>query len=261
MQNTEQGRNEKEPFDESLELLDRGTAEEFVSALIREALGHPSVHHPYLRRLSRGDFPDISGAIRDYAFQYSFYSANFWKCVEAVLLGLKDPTHRLLIEENLKEERGVPASTRLEEQPHSEMFQRFARAAGCDEAYRASNRPCATVLVWRDLFYQKCQSLQPGVAVGGMGLGTELVVPTVYRYFMAAIANHTRIQKEDYLFFPLHAVCDDGHAEHFREIAVDLAGSPEAREGLRFGVFSALNLRKAFWDVMLSRALSMERRA
>ncbi|MCA9581449.1 MAG: iron-containing redox enzyme family protein [Myxococcales bacterium] len=242
----------------SWKLLTSGDPATFVAAVCREAKEHPAVHHPYLVRLSQGDLPDIQGALRDYAFQYSFYGTDFVSYLEGVIGSLPFERQRDVIRENLEEEKGDPKSTDLDRIPHVKLFQMFREAIGANEEYRKTNKACTTVLVWRDLFLQKCNSRQLGVALGGMGIGTEYVVPTIYGYILKAIREHTKLSREDAYFFELHSQCDDHHAEDLNNIAVELASEPDVREALRFGALSALNLRKAFWDLMLARAVDMK---
>ncbi len=244
----------------SWQLLSKGSAEEFVDALRREALEHPAVHHPYLRRLAAGDFPNLPWAIRDYAYQYSFYGQDFPNYLEGVIGGLENLHHREMIRENLEEEKGDPHSDDPDRMPHTRLFQIFRRAAGVTPEFEAQSHPCTTVLVWRDLFLQKCQSRQPGVALGGIGMGTELVVPTIYSYIQRGIREHTSINDRDSYFFELHARCDDKHAHVLMDITKELAADRrDTREAIRFGVNSALNLRCAVWDVMMARAIDVDR--
>lgn len=245
---------ENAPVAGSLAFLSRGSGERFVDALCGEALAHPAVHHPYLERLSEGRLPDVRSAIRDYCHQYYFYSIEFPSYLQAVIGGLQSEAHRAVVRQNLEEERGEDPR-HADGEPHTEMFQRFRRAAGVSAAYDAAHPPCTTVLIWRDLFLQKCGSPQPGVGLGAIGIATELVVSTIYRYLHRAVSRHTEMTPSDYRFLTVHLDCDDEHAEQLRRISIDLAGDPGNREALRFGVISSLNLRHAFWDVMLARAL------
>lgn len=239
----------------SWELIARGSPEAFVDALAAEAADHPAVNHPYLERIAAGELPDVAWALRDYAYQYAFYSSQFPLYLEGVIANLSSEAHKAALLENLAEERGVPGSDRPEDVPHTELFGRFRRAIGVDAAYESTAKPATTVTVWRDLALQKCRSPQPGVGIGAIGLGTEFVVPTIYTYILEGIRSHTHLVPDDYFFFTLHAKCDHEHAAVLRRITVDLAVDADTREALRFGVLSALNLRNAFWDIMLSRAV------
>lgn len=241
---------------DSWQLIHSGDASDFVAALCREAGEHPAVHHPYLKRLASGDLPDIGFALRDYAYQYSFYGSEFPSYLEGVIGGLEDPAHREVLRSNLEEEKGDAESADPSELPHVELFRRFQVAAGVDEGFIARTPPCTTSLIWRDLFLQKCQSRQEGVGLGAVGIATEFVVPTMYRYILDAIERHTQVTSEQALFFRLHTECDTRHAKDLRGITEALSEKIECREAIRFGVVSSLNLRKAFWDILLSRAVA-----
>lgn len=244
------------PRSASWELLYKGTAEAFAEALCEEAFAHPAVHHPYLKRLADGNLPDIAMAIRDYCHQYYFYSSQFPAYLEAVSSGLQSPAHRKVLIDNLEEERGHGEAANPDHIPHTELFQRFRRAAGVTPEYDAATPACTTAKVWGALFLQKCQSRQPGVGLGAIGIATEMIVSTVYGYLQKAVKTHTAMKPDDYLFLTLHLDCDDQHAADLKQISIELAGDHDVREALRFGVLSSLNLRNAFWDVMLARAVA-----
>lgn len=239
---------------QSWELIARGSAHDFVESLCAETMRHSAVQHEYLRRFGAGDFPDMSAAVRDYCYQYFFYSAEFTSYLESVIGSLRLASHREVLMNNLLEERGISHDVGGEEVPHTRLFQRLRLAAGVTPDFEQSVSPCTTALVWRDLFLQKCQSRQEGVGLGAIGIATEMIVSSIYPHILRGVKNHSNIAPEDYLFLSLHLECDDEHAEDLKRITVELAESMELREAIRFGVISSLNLRSAFWDVMLARA-------
>lgn len=247
--------NQRDQRQGSWAFLHQGSPEAFIRELCADALEHPAVRHPYLQRLSRGELPDMRSAIRDYCHQYYFYSAEFPSYLEAVIGGLRSAPHREMVRRNLEEERGMDASN-PDNTPHAELFLRFRRAAGVTAQYDSETSPCTTVLIWRDLFLQKCKSRQPGVGLGAIGIATEMVVSTIYRYLHQAVVQYTDMTPSDYLFLTLHQDCDDEHAAQMIQISTELAADHDQREALRFGVMSSLNLRNAFWDVMLARAVA-----
>jgi pyrroloquinoline quinone (PQQ) biosynthesis protein C len=238
---------------ESWRLIRQGSPEAFVRALEHDVRGHAALHHPYVERLATGDLPDMRAALWDFGSQYAYYTELFPDYLRGVIDSLKNADHADALRRNLAEETGDPHSQILEERPHRELFQRFLDAIRPEGAGEPD--PCQTVLVWRDLFLQKCRSPNAAVGLGGIGLGTESVVTRIYGRLIEALHTHTDLEPDDYVFFTLHARCDDEHADVMRRISVELAQGPEAREALRFGAISALNLRVAFWDVMLGRAL------
>jgi pyrroloquinoline quinone (PQQ) biosynthesis protein C len=238
----------------SLPYLNRGTSTQFVDALIAEIMGHPALNHEYLRRLSTGTLPDIHVALQDYAHQYSFYTSFFTRYLEAVLSHTNTPSHRKILLENLQEENGDPESLNIEDRPHAEIFDHFKRTLGIDSRYEAENSPSQTVLIWRELFLQKCGTDIRGIGISAIGLATEFIVPHIYKYLIAAIEKHTDLPKDAALFFNLHVVCDGDHGNKTLDITKELASETQCRESIRFAVLSTLNLRKAFWDIQLARA-------
>lgn len=236
--------------------LHQGSADEFIEGLCVDAMSHRAVHHPYLRRLASGDLPDVAAAIRDYCHQYYFYSSRFTSYLEAVIGRLESEGHRAVLRKNLMEEHGQDPRN-PQSIPHADLFQRFRRAAGVTEAYEARTPPCTAVTTWRDRFLQTCMSQPPCVGLGAIGLGTEMIVPTIYRYLHRAVTDHTEMKPDDFLFLTLHMECDDEHAADMKDISLELCKVSSAnREALRLGVSSALDLRAAFWDAMLARAVA-----
>ncbi|MCR9117671.1 MAG: iron-containing redox enzyme family protein [bacterium] len=238
----------------SLSLTKQGEPEEFIEALIDEITLHPALHHPYLVRLAMGRLPNMTAAVQDYAFQYSFYSDWFVRYLAAVIQNLKCEEQKEALLENLEEEQGDPNSEKLEERPHVEIFADFKQRIGIDDAYLKSNQPSTTVMIWRDLFLQKCRSDIEGVGLGAIGLATEFIVPQIYPHLIDAIEKHTDFDNKTSLFFRLHVECDVEHADEIAQVTTIMARDIEKREAIRFGVFSALNLRAAFWDSQLARA-------
>jgi len=245
-------------FRDSLELVRMGSAVDFVTVLCDEAMSHHAVNHDYLKRFANGDLPNNKEAIKDFAHQYSYYSKDFTAYLGGAIETLDNGKHREMIMENLEEEQGVENATELDKVSHKILFENFKTSTGVDEKYMEANPYCTTVKIWRDLFLQKCRSSQKGLAVGAIGIGTEYVVPNIYAHFYHGITEHTDITEEEAYFFKLHAYADVEHSEDLKSVLIDLAEDYEVREAIRFGVFSSLNLRRTFWDVMLGRAIAMK---
>ncbi len=239
----------------SINFLYQGDSGEFVGALEKEIAGHPALNHAFLNRLCNGQFSDIPAVLRDYAHQYSIYSEWFTRYLDGVIKNLDSDEHVQALMKNLEEEKGIPNSPNIEERSHVELFQNFKDQIGADESYCRSHAPCTTVLLWRDLFLQKCNSSIRGVGLAAIGLGTEYIISTIYPNIINAIERHTNLGTDGSLFFRLHVDCDDNHAEVVKNITLEVAEDISTREAIRFGVISSLNLRKAFWDTQLSRAL------
>ena len=242
---------------QSLNLLNSGPPEKFVEALKLEISHHPAIHHEFLHRLGNSGFSDTTAVLRDYAHQYSFYTQWFTKYLNGVISNLDSSDHQALLLENMEEEKGHPGSPNREEWPHVEIYRLFKKAVGADEEFCKNTEPCTTVLLWRQLFLEKCSSNIRGVGIAAIGLATEGIISSIYPHILNAIRSQTHLGSDASLFFELHVECDDGHAESIEKVTTEIAEDMYTREAIRFGVISSLNLRSAFWDAQLSRALAM----
>lgn len=241
----------------------------YVCQLALESLHHRAVRHPYLEALAAGTLPDIEWAMRDFARQYHGYSRAFPKYLTAVMSRLDSSAHRLALLDNLTEESGTYAAEELEELeeigvepswvvgvPHPELFARFSRAMGVVPDPESEH---TMVQVWRELFLATLTAGSPAEAVGALGLGTENIVSTIYRPFVAACEQLGTLSPRDSVFFTLHTAIDDDHQETLQRIAADFAVTERGRADLRRGMIKALVCRAAFWDWMLARAMDPAR--
>jgi pyrroloquinoline quinone (PQQ) biosynthesis protein C len=210
----------------SIDYLYEGESGEFIHALELEIGIHPALNHPFLTRLGDGDFGNTAAVLRDYAHQYSVYSEWFTRYLDGVIKNLESEAHVNALMKNLEEEKGIPDSPNPEELPHVELFQRFKDQIGGIR----------------------------GVGLAAIGLGTEFIISSIYPSIINAIENHTDLGSDASFFFRLHLDCDDNHAEVVKTLTMEVAEDVSTREAIRFGVFSSLNLRKAFWDTQLARA-------
>lgn len=232
--------------------------------LLKEALQHRAVIHPYLHKLKNGEFHDMQAALKDFATEYSFYSAWFPKFLNAVISKLENEEHRLALLENLSEESGnlheedlvAIRALGIQDQwvqgiPHPQLFKRFQIAMGVE----SDEKPSIEVEIWRESLLSFIENGNLAIAIGAIGLGTEAIVKYIYRDLIDAIQNHTELALEDYVFFPLHTEVDDEHGKTLLKIAEELSSdNSQAFHDLRKGMLMALNLRAAYWDGMLVRA-------
>jgi pyrroloquinoline quinone (PQQ) biosynthesis protein C len=247
-------------------LINEASPEEFISTLTKYSANHRAVNHPYLTAIENGELPDIMEALKEYAYQYSFYSRDFTNYLAGVIGCLSSEEHKELLLENLCEENGdihdfdclsEEIAKKISDVPHSELFNWFQKAIGVDEKYRGEHKPLDVVLEYREKFTKLCYTNQ-AVGVGAIGISTESIVPKVYSHFLASIKNFTNLNEEERVFFDLHGVADVKHSEQILKIAQDLSDSEQNRKFMVLGVEEALNLREKFWDELLERAMAMK---
>lgn len=239
-----------------------------MDLLVNEALNHRAVNHPYLKALANGEFENMEAVLKDFASQYGFYSSWFPRYLTGVISKLENPEYRNHLLDNLSEESGHLPEEDMEAVralgikdewvqgiPHPKLFKRFQVAMGVD----TNAEPDIEVDIWRDSFLALIQGGSAASAVGAIGLGTESIVKYIYKDLIKAIETHTKLNLEEYVFFPLHTEVDDEHGLILLDIAEKMASqSPEDERELRKGMLKALNLRAAYWDGMYERAKAIQ---
>ncbi|GAA5445067.1 hypothetical protein Misp06_03260 [Microbulbifer sp. NBRC 101763] len=237
----------------------------WLEQLSEEALKHRAINHPYLKQFSSASLPNFRYAVADFAQQYGVYSSRFVNLLTAVISRLTTPKHRNILLENLAEESGHYEEKELIELethgisaswvrniPHAQLFETFRKRAlrGTPEI-GISDDPA----IWYDMLSGVLLYGSTEEAIGALGLGTEHIVSSIYPFIEKGLKSLPEFQPEDYCFFSVHTLIDDDHAESLNQIALDFANTEEGRKRLRHGVLKALNLRAAFWDGMLERAI------
>ncbi len=238
-----------------------GLGAAFIKRISAEALDSAAVNHPYLRAMCKGDFPNIDMAFKDFAFQYSLYSARFTRYVSAVIKNLRNSEHKQILLTNLAEEHGATTGVELPPdvlasvtgQPHANLFRRFQEALGVDADYRKTETQCQTGLLWSKQFLQLCE-MNECAGVGAIGIGTELIVSRIYNQILEGLKTHSDLTLTQHVFFDLHCECDEEHAAQIALITEDLAQNSMACDQIEYGVKMAINMRVIFWDKMQERA-------
>jgi len=77
-----------------------------MQTLLKEAIAHRAVNHPYLKALVNGSFENMDAVIKDFANQYGYYSDWFPRYLTCVISKLENPEFRNHLLENLSEESG-----------------------------------------------------------------------------------------------------------------------------------------------------------
>ncbi len=232
----------------------------FISDACTEVRNSSAVSHPYLRALRDGDVPDIRIALQDFALQYGLYSAQFVRYMSAVLNNVAASDHKNILLENLAEENGATHDVDLPPGvldsiagiPHAQLFRRFQLALDSENASFVATETCPG-RIWAREFLALCKTNEC-VGVGAIGIGTELIVASIYNQILAGIKVHSDLTQTEHVFFDLHSVCDDEHAAQMMHITKSLAVDDDSRAQIMLGIRSAIKLRSAFWDAMLDRA-------
>ena len=235
-------------------------SDRFIDHLTKAVLNSPAVNHPYLDLLADGENDQFEKIISDFALQYGLYSGRFVHYVLAVIANLEDKSHQSILQENLDEEYGNAHDVTLPDdvmdsiigQPHTLLFKRFQLATGITEEMLSTIPSDSPGMLWAKKFEALCKE-NALVGIGALGLGTELIVSNIYQKILCGIKAANTLTPKEYVFFDLHAECDDEHAQQFVRIASDLLVDSEAESQIEYGMTQALKLRCEFWDQMLER--------
>ncbi len=243
------------------------TVDQFLDELEEEAQSHAAVRHPYLTALSRGHLPNPPAALRDFAANYGCYCRDFTRYLCLTIARLETPAHQALLTENFLEESGAVEDDKqeilgdhgielawIDGVPHKELYRRFQNAVGV----HPGDSYCIEAEIWRATFLDLLNTADAARAVGAIGLGTEGVVRAMYQPLAEACQHYPGLTRQQAVFFELHCLVDDDHAEALRQIACDLGQTTSGRANLRLGMHQALGLRATFWEAMYRRALAME---
>lgn len=236
-----------------------------LASLLQEAGNHPALNHIWLDNIARHEYPSMTWALRDYAYQYHGYASAFPIYLKSVIGKLEDEKHRKALEHNLDEERGkidaidagiltaagIDAST-VDGVPHPLLYKRFCHALGIQDS--DLNTPSDAALEWKQQLLDYIEDASPAAAVGAIGLGTESIVKPLYSKILQGIRRLGTLDRKDYVFFELHCIVDDQHAIDLNHIASDLMLEEDNLGELRAGMTKALDLRNRFWDHLHARA-------
>jgi pyrroloquinoline-quinone synthase len=151
--------------------------------------------HPFYRRWEAGTLEP--GELASYAAQYRHFEAALPVVLERIADALPAGRPRQLVEDNLADERGVPA-------PHLELFDAFADAVG---AVPAAMTPATRSLV--DL-YLSAAVTSPVAALSAVA-AYEVQAPDIAVSKAEGLRSRYGLDDHGTRFWDVHAGIDEGH--------------------------------------------------
>lgn len=183
---------------------------------------HYLLSHDFLRCFQSGEFTDIKHAVRVFAENHYTYSKNFIRYLRMVADKVSNDIRPLLLE-NISEEdghyeesdlvgmeeNGIPRAW-FNEKPHRDLIMKFLLAADVDQSmFNRTDHPGGRFTAWILDQYTKANACE---ALAVIGFAIEETVSTLYQFLWEGLKK-TDMNPEDYVFFPLHILVDDGHAD------------------------------------------------
>lgn len=233
------------------------TSGAFVDALQAYATSSRAANHPLFASLRTDHACEKPSILRTLLREYYVYSRSFTRHLAAVAACLEDPQHRAALVPNAAEEAGAIDDEHLEllaanglekadvALPHPMLFRRFLEALHFTPDELTEPAQVATT-VWIETFHSVCRGGE-SEGVGALGIATEGIVRTTYVSLMQSITKtFPHLTPRDTAFFVLHTLVDDEHALVLRNIACELAKTPESRRRMAVGVAKSLAARASF---------------
>lgn len=195
-------------------------------------------------KLCREDFAYIFS-------QYYEYSRNFTRYLSAAMANCDDEKFRARLSENLWEEGGGADPQRR----HAEIFRRFlSEGLGVDTA-NIEARDFSKIFAQSYLDF--CMKTSPAAASAFLSLGTEAIVPRLYRVFRQGLAR-AGVEPPHLEFFDIHIEGDDAHSETLLDMMCSRAREAGWVDTCRNASRHALDLRLEFFDALFD-ALAVQR--
>ncbi len=225
------------------------TAEEFVDQLQKNCLDHPALNHSYLKKFEAKKVN--KDQVKIFAEQYYCFSRHFSRYLAALVAITPDEASRAPLIKNLHEEYGGRQEENQDmdaERTHPAIFRGFLRSVGIDTSPEALNaiKPLPETKLFVDK-YLNIRFLNYIEAFGGMGPGTEYIVPKMYTYIREGCRG-AGLSEDDVLFFSAHIELDVEHAEGIRDSLLPFAQTEDHQEILRYGALDFLDARTVLWD-------------
>ena len=167
--------------------------------------------HPFYRRWEAGTLQP--GELATYAAQYRHFEAALPVVLERIAAALPAGRARQLVEDNLADERGVPA-------PHLELFDSFADAVG---AVDSNMTPATRRLV--DLYLSAAEA-SPVAALSAVA-AYEVQAPEIASSKADGLRSRYGLDDDGTRFWDVHAGIDEGHGAWMLEALGQLSDGPD----------------------------------
>eukprot|EP01083_Nonionella_stella_P203013 741103_1 len=192
------------------------------------------LQHSFLKCFAKGDFGDMTEAAGIFAVNHYVYSKNFISYLQTVAAKIDDEEVRRPILDNIDEELGnyepkdidILSNIGLREEwynhiPHKLLSQRFFESLGIDAVNipviqtsdtntSANDSPGEIFTKYMMRLYRDSNACESSDIIV---FAIEETVSSLYEYIWNGLQHHTQLRGDQTVFFPIHIVIDDGHAD------------------------------------------------
>jgi quercetin dioxygenase-like cupin family protein/pyrroloquinoline quinone (PQQ) biosynthesis protein C len=216
------------------------SVERQLAALRRVPDEHPLWNCDLLVRFSQGAFSRED--MRHVFSQYHLYTSSFTRFIAAVMANCDSDLYRAQLSANLWDEGGGCDPERR----HAELFRGFLQhSLGVENVGKIAYASYTQHFV-REYLALSLRS-EPMAGAAFLSLGTESIVPRMYRIMKAGL-RRAGVADDELEFFDIHIACDDEHAVTLENMMVSYADQPGWFDVCAAAANRALDLRLEFFD-------------
>jgi pyrroloquinoline-quinone synthase len=184
-----------------------------IHEVLAEAIvGRHLLTHPFYRRWEAGTLSE--GELAAYAEQYRYIERELPVTLAAIAAALPEGRARELVEANLADELGTP-------EPHAELFETFAMAAGAEPEARVTPSTAALLAVVRTT------ATHDPVAALAMVAAYEIQAADIAASKSDGLRRHYGFDEDGTRFWDVHRTQEVDHAGWSMEALTELAADPD----------------------------------
>jgi len=217
-------------------------AKEFIIHLQKEVEQHEAVHHPFLKRFSKGGLS--TAQLKVFGLQHYQLVRIFVNYMTNLLPRIPDPDAGKLLRSVFDDEFGQYTIFRS----HPALYRKFLKSFGLEDEDWGGVRLFPEVTSFIRLHMDITRDEDFLVGLGAIGPGHEYSIPIMFSYLVSGFKNSKILNDEVIEYFTLHIVEDIDHAEVFNELILRHVDSIDGQEKVRKGVMLSLEARRVFWD-------------
>ena len=277
-------KNYELPYSFPMILLDpfHSSTDKFIKFL--EDYVFDKVHDHFLHSLSIGAYKNNTSVLVSFLKSYRYFSTHFCAYVQSLenlLINDNQINLASVIAGNLNEENGNYDKESLQMMnelfgitsdmvigiKHPDLFLRCLHALEQEVDNNNNNNNNNSdfdkfddhehMMISHELvscFNESCldkKTATLSTALGALYFGSELIVPTMYKYLLHAITNHTSLNIRDSSFFFIHTEIDQSHALQMREVVKFYANKYENRLEMVKTVYKVMNTRQKLYSNLI----------
>jgi pyrroloquinoline-quinone synthase len=203
---------------------------------------HPLWKHPFLTRCRTEQLtlPEI----RILAVQMYQFSNVFNRILAAILARCPDAEAQQVILENLVDEMGEGDPNVA----HPELFRRFTRALGIEDAALAAMSPEPETLHLIETYLSLPHQHGYLAALGAVCFASEGIVAALYAQLQKGIIGATVLPEDALTFFTVHIHVDDSHAAKLAALLEPRITSAQQVRDIEAAILRSLDARTRFFD-------------